>query len=142
MLKKKSRGVVELLRSCIGKLSLVAVIAALFVSCIGYTGEDGQGKLVINNDAGDGRYISSVWIKEADSDGYTCCWRNASKSQTACNIYLDAGEYDVRIYVVMPGSLFDSQAYYETGYKNPVEIKDGEYAFLCFDGLGVYKLYE
>ena len=130
------------MKKLLSTLLLCVTSVLLFTACEAYTGEDGQGKLVINNTVTDTRYIAYVWCKLEDESGYTLYWRNASTSQSACNLYLDAGKYNVIIGVYNPELLINNYEEYQTGYKHPIEIKEGEYSFLCFDGNGIYNPYE
>lgn len=106
------------------------------ISCQTYP--DAKGKLIISNDSlSSSDSIVRVYTKIANSsDGWTLAWKddNGKNKNESLSFFIPAGKYDTQI-IVKNGL---SVKKYETGYKNPIEIKNASVSILSFDGKGIY----
>lgn len=78
-----------------------------------------------------------MYTKIADSsDGWTLSWKddNGKHKNESLSFFIPSGNYDAQIIVKNGLSLKK----YETGYKNPVKVKNASVSILSYDGKGLF----
>lgn len=120
------------------------VFAALFLIFFGCEMPENKGKIVVTNQAeNESDVIIAVYAKSEGENSYSLYWSSADGAgylQDAY-FYVECGNYDVRVYVRKQTAIFPyyTEAYFGTGYKNPVKVEEDEYSFIYYDGKGIYQ---
>lgn len=124
------------------KLSVLILPLILLISAC-QVDDSGEGYIVVTNySEEENDVITAVYAKLEDEYAYTLRWSNSdgAKSMEDASFCADEGKYDVRVYVRKPSDIlpYYYETYFETGYKNPVKVKEGEFSFVNYDGKGIY----
>lgn len=122
---------------------LISTLSVLFFFTSCQTCQENEGEIVVNNYSESSDLITAIYAKPADEDSYTLRWSNSSGisyTQNAC-FTVEEGDYDLRVYVTKKTEYFPYTAYikYETGYKNPVSVKENKSSYVTYDGKGIYQ---
>lgn len=123
------------------KHSILIILLLISVVSCNFSMPENKGKIVVTNQAENQTdKIIAVYAKSEDASDYVLYWNNedgASYYEDAA-FYIENGKYDVMIYVQKDNFFLNTESF-QTGYKNPVEVKTDEYSFIYYDGNGIYQ---
>lgn len=121
--------------------ALAAVLAALLllVSC---SSDDDKAELKIYNKSGSEHdVITAVYLSENDSENKTLVFSGSIGAGEFYYIDVEPGSY--RVWCVIEKQILEIPVTYETystGYKNNVELDEGDVVEVDFDGSGIYEI--
>ena len=116
-------------------LYVLMLCCLFFCSCIH---EPEKASVVISNNSESVLgSITQVWTRVENSNDWVSQWTGSKKQGEDVNLYIEPGTYDFRIEVTY---LYLVPLKYETGYKNSITCKRGEYKFIFFDGKGIFDM--
>jgi hypothetical protein len=122
---------------------LALTCAVIFVSSCTNLPDDNSGKLVVLNKSGSpSAVITDVWLSADGSGEWINYWHGScpglEDAETELSFTAGSGVYNVKIQVTLPPPFFYER--YETGYRHPVKLGNKGYAFIIFDGHGIYDM--
>lgn len=124
--------------------AIMVILSALLLSCsLNEDDDEDEGAMlkVCNNSESEYEVITAVYLSKNDSENKTLVYSGDISRGDFYYIDVDSGSY--RVWCVVEKRLLGIPVTYEnydTGYKNNVELGDGDVVEVDFDGNGIYKL--